>query len=205
MIFAVDAIGGGSLGEARASIAAFTIGLILLCAAILAIVHLSRPQASQPRPPTPPPWVTISGESSNRDTLIFNAAVTDTLTNPAVAGELEFYGGQHIKTVLYAGFPAGFKPAVPGFRFEPWDRRSADQPTGGARPKQLLVGLGGCWIDRAPGTNEIGSFFFRPLTNGLILTVGNAGGGTVGSGWVSYEVERSGNDWRLRYAKCVDP
>ena len=177
------------------------IALILVGASIGTIRLLSRAQQSSPPGRRPPRWVTIAADSALRDARILDAAVADLLTNPELAHAREFYGGRHIKTVAYEGFPTGYKPSVAGFVFEPLTRK----PTGNSSPKQLVIGLSGYWIDRAPTTNEFASFFFSPLSKGLALTVWNAGGGTIGSGWVSYEVERSGEAWKLRYSGYEDP
>lgn len=149
----------------------------------------------------PAQWVAVAADEASRDAAILDAALADLLTNPQLARHREFYGGADVGLVEYAGFPSGYEPKVSGFRFKLHSPKSG----GTTRPKQLIVGLGGYWLDRSPATNELAHMFTALTRAGLVLTIWSSGGGAIGSGFASYEVERAGNGWALRYAGYEDP
>jgi hypothetical protein len=50
--------------------------------------------------------------------MIFDAALSDILTNQQLSFARDFYGGMNVLRVRYVGFPTPYKPEVGGFEFE---------------------------------------------------------------------------------------
>lgn len=143
-------------------------------------------------------WVTVKAGGGSPESRILDAVIADALTNKMLARTRQFYGGGSNRTVRYAGFPAGYEPAVAGYDFIP-------PPSEHSTGRRLTIVLGGLWVDRPPPKDDF--FFMLPEVpqGGVLLSIYNTGSGTIGSCAVGYEVQKIAVGWRVRCAGYFDP
>jgi hypothetical protein len=169
---------------------------LLIAGVLIAVLRLrSRPS---PNSDIGVAWVTVKTNAAKRDTGILDAVIGDALTNKELASTMEFYGGASNRTVRYTGFPAGYKPTVPGYEFVALPREPA---TG----RKLTISLGGLWIDRAPPKDKFTFILPKAPKGGALLGIYNSGGGTIGGCAVGYEIQEIAGVWRVRCAGYFDP
>jgi hypothetical protein len=156
-------------------------------------------------------WIAVSSDAASRDTKVLDVIIRDALTNQEFASTREFYGGVSNNTVRITGFPAGYKPDVPGYRFEPLP--SSDHGSG----LRLTLALGGMWIDQPPTADTKQLFgLFQPnrAERGALLSFYNSGGpvtngnvlyDTLGACMIGYGIRQTSNSWNVGLLGYWDP
>lgn len=157
-------------------------------------------------------WIAVDGDATSRDTNILNTIIRDALTNQVLASIREFYGGVSNRMVRYTGFPAGYRPNLAGYLFEPLP--SSNFGSG----LKLTLALSGMWIDQP--TPERAKDDFRvlrppyPAERGALLSFGNSGGpvtngnfltSTMGGCMFGYEIRSISNGWSVGLLGKWDP
>ena len=165
-------------------------GVVLCALSGGMIAALWSQPASHPDFELPIEWIIVNADASTRDAKILDAVVCDVLTNRALAPTCKGYGLVNKGAVRYTGFPASYKPKVPGYRFD-----SLPSSNNGSGLKFTLL-LAGIWVDQPLPKNAMDDFRLLrlpyPAERGVLLSIYDSGGPTTNGNHITTTIGAPG-------------
>jgi hypothetical protein len=158
-------------------------------------------------------WIPVNSNSVSRDVTILDTVIRDVLTNRMFASTRQFYGHSLNAPIRPEGFPPGYKPNIPNYRFEPLCATNLGSGL------NFTIFLAGIWTEQPIPKNIQDDFRMvrppLPPERGVLLSLYNSGGpitngntldaGAMGACMIGYEIRPATNGWEIGLLGYIDP